>query len=242
MRHRRTGRTLGRSPSHRKALLRNLACSLILTERNEMYYEGLMQPDGKTVVNAPGHKGRIVTTWHKAKEVRPLVEKCVTIAKKALPHEEAAREFESDAERNSEQWRQWRKSDQWQQWASAMAPAVAARRRAFQILRDKEAVTILFEDIAPRFVDRPGGYTRIMRLAQPRLGDAGTRAILEFVGQHDRVTTREATKPAFEDESDDQAIAEETENEDSESDEPAAESADDTGEDSGDEPEEAKED
>ncbi len=201
MRHRRRGRTLGRSPSHRKALLRNLACNLILTERDEMYYEGLRQPDGKTVVNPPAHKGRIVTTLHKAKEVRPLVEKCVTIAKRALPHEQAARQFEVDAERNSEQWRQWRNSDQWQQWAAAMAPAVSARRRAFQILRDPEAVSILFEDIAPRFVERPGGYTRIMRLAKPRLGDAGTRAILEFVGQHDRVTTREARRPTFEDDS-----------------------------------------
>ena len=207
MRHRRTGRTLGRSPSHRKALLRNLACSLILTERDEIFYEGLMQPDGKTVVNPPAHKGRIVTTLQKAKEVRPLVEKCVTIAKKALPHEEAAREFEVDADRNSEQWRQWRQSDQWQQWAAARAPAVAARRRAFQILRDKEAVAILFEDIAPRFTERPGGYTRIMRLAKPRLGDAGTRAILEFVGQHDRITTREATRPAFEDDADETATA-----------------------------------
>ncbi len=224
MRHRRTGRVLGRSPSHRKALLRNLACSLILTERDEMYYEGLMQPDGKTVVNAPTHKGRIVTTLHKAKEVRPLVEKCVTIAKKALPHQEAARQFEVDAERNTEQWRQWRASDQWKQWSDAMAPAVAARRRAFQILRDKEAVTILFEDIAPRFLERPGGYTRIMRLAKPRLGDAGTRAILEFVGQHDRVTTKDVTKPAFEDD---------TADDESPADEPVAE----TDEDAGDEPE-----
>ena len=49
-------------------------------------------------------------------------------------------------------------------------------------LRDKQAVRVLFETIAPRFADRPGGYTRIMRLAKPRLGDNGTRAILELVG------------------------------------------------------------
>ncbi len=198
MRHRRKGRTLGRSPSHRKAMLRNLACSMILTERDEMYYEGLMQPDGKTAVNPP-RKGRIVTTLHKAKELRPLVEKCITIAKKALPHEERAQEYAASSERNTEQWRQWRNSDQWQQWTAAMAPAVNARRRAFQILRDKEAVSILFEDIAPRFVDRTGGYTRILRLAKPRVGDAGSRAILEFVGEHDRVKTRQVEKPAFAD-------------------------------------------
>ena len=92
MRHRRRGRTLGRSPSHRKALMRNLACSLILTERDDAFYEGLFQPDGKTVVKPPAKKGRIVTTLHKAKEVRPLVEKCITIAKKAIPHEQAAEE------------------------------------------------------------------------------------------------------------------------------------------------------
>jgi len=58
-------------------------------------------------------------------------------------------------------------------------------------------VQILFSDIAPRFSDRPGGYTRVLRLAKPRLGDAGVRAILEFVGTHDR-KRRKAAKPAFE--------------------------------------------
>ena len=47
-----------------------------------------------------------------------------------------------------------------------------------------------FDEVAPRFADRPGGYTRIMRLAKPRLGDAGTRAILEFVGVRDRVVQK----------------------------------------------------
>ena len=199
MRHKKKGRRLGRSSSHRKAMLRNLATGLFLTERDESFYEGLTMADGKSVVNPPRHKGRVVTTIQKAKEVKPLVEKCITIAKKAIPHEEAAEEFATDADRNTEAWKKWRESEQWQKWNAAIAPAVNARRRVFAMLRDKEAVEILFDDVAHRFVDRPGGYTRVLRMAQPRLGDAGTQAILEFVGVHDRVK-QVSQKPAFVDE------------------------------------------
>ena len=187
MRHRRRGRTLGRSPSHRKAMLKNLASALFLTERDATYDD-----------NAPKVAGRITTTLHKAKEVRPLVEKCITIAKKSLPASEAAREFESSAERGSDEWKRWRESDDWQKWANTRAPYVAARRRVVQLIGDKEAAGILFETIAERYVDRPGGYTRILRLATPRLGDAGERAILELVGKNDRVK-RSAERPAFDD-------------------------------------------
>ena len=179
-------------------MLKNLASSLILTERDAEFDD-----------NAPEVKGRIITTLHKAKEVRPLVEKCVTIAKRSLPHAEAAREFETDAERGSEQWRSWRNSDQWQKWNAAIAPTVAARRRVLQLLGDKQAVRILFDDIAERFVERPGGYTRILKLAQPRLGDAGARAILEFVGNNDRVPQKSLT-PAFDDEPAEESAAEAT--------------------------------
>lgn len=65
------------------------------------------------------------------------------------------------------------------------------------MIGDKQAVRVLFAEVAPRFVDRQGGYTRIVRLPKPRLGDAGTRAILEFVGVRDRVTQR-AQRPTFE--------------------------------------------
>ena len=58
------------------------------------------------------------------------------------------------------------------------------------VLRDKQAVRILFEDLAPRYQDREGGYTRIVRLPKPRLGDAGERALIEFVGTRDRVKAR----------------------------------------------------
>jgi large subunit ribosomal protein L17 len=176
-------------------MLRNLATALFLTERDESYYEGLSGADGSKV-NPPAYKGRVVTTIHKAKEVKPLVEKCITIAKKALPAIEAAEALNTSEDRNSAAWKQWREGEGWQKWNAAIAPATTARRRAFALLRDKEAVEILFEDVAPRFVDRTGGYTRVMRLAKPRLGDAGVRAILEFVGVHDRVN-QVSEKPSF---------------------------------------------
>ncbi len=185
MRHRRRGRTLGRSPSHRKALLKNLASALFLTER-----------DAEGDANAPKVTGRITTTLHKAKEVRPLVEKCITIAKKSLVFEEQARQFEPQAERGTDAWKKWRQSDDWQKWVAARAPVVAARRRVIQLIGDKQAAKILFDTVAQRFVDRPGGYTRVLRLATPRLGDNGDRAILEFVGRNDRVK-RKAQRPSF---------------------------------------------
>lgn len=194
MRHRRRGRTLGRSPSHRKAMLKNLASALFLTERDAEFDD-----------NAPKVMGRITTTLHKAKEVRPLVEKCITIAKKTIPSSEEAKKFETSADRGSDEYKKWRKSDDWQKWAAARAPVVAARRRVIQLIGDKQAAKILFDDVAPRFVDRPGGYTRILKLATPRLGDAGDRAILEFVGKNDRVK-RKAERPAF----DDEPVADET--------------------------------
>jgi len=186
MRHRNKGRKLGRNPKHQRALLRSLASALILTERDAEFDD-----------NAPKVRGRIVTTLPKAKEVRPLVERCVTIARRALPDLAAADRLEPDAERNSEQWRTWRQSDQYREWNQAIAPVLAARRRLIKLLGDKKAVQILFDDIAPRFEDRPGGYTRILRLAKVRLGDAGVQAILEFVGTNDR-TGGQASKPAFE--------------------------------------------
>ena len=172
MRHRRKGRVLGRSPSHQRALLRNLASALMLTERETEAGE----------VGAPKVAGRIITTLAKAKEVRPLVERCITIAKRGLVSLNQAKEFGTSADRDSAAWKQWRTSDRWSQWAQAVAPAVTARRRVVQLLGDKQAARIVFEKVAPRFVDRPGGYTRILKLATPRLGDAGPRAMIEFVG------------------------------------------------------------
>jgi large subunit ribosomal protein L17 len=186
MRHRRKGRKLGRCPSHQRALLRSLATALFLTERDAEHDE-----------NKPKVKGRIITTLEKAKEVRPVIERAITLACRAIEETRDAEKFATTAERNSDAWKKWRKSDQWNKWAQAVAPLVDARRRALVMLGDKQAVRILFADVAPRFIGRPGGYTRVLRLAKPRLGDNGTRAILEFVGVRDRVTER-SQRPAFE--------------------------------------------
>src|SRR4051812_39046353 len=126
MRHRKRGCVLGRSPSHRQAMFKNLASALFLTER-----------DAEDEANKPEIKGRIVTTVAKAKEVRPLVEKCITIACKALGHVDQSREHGTDAPRNSDKWKAWRKSPAWQKWSQAIAPAVASRRRLQQLLGDK---------------------------------------------------------------------------------------------------------
>jgi large subunit ribosomal protein L17 len=84
---------------------------------------------------------RIVTTVAKAKELRPLAERMVTLARTG---------------------------------------SLPARRRVLTMVPDKEIVRRLFDDIAPRFMDRPGGYTRIMRLGRRR-GDGAEMAIIEFV-------------------------------------------------------------
>ena len=186
MRHRNKGRKLGRSPSHQRALLRNLASALILTERNAELDE-----------NEPKVKGRIITTLEKAKEVRPLIERCITLARHVLPMQDEADRLEPNAERQSEEWKRWRESEQWSEWCRTIAPVVAARRRALVLLGDKQAVRLLFEELAPRFRDRDGGYTRVLKLAKPRLGDAGRRAIIEFVGVRDREKKRAAVKPSF---------------------------------------------
>ena len=117
MRHRVSGSKLGRTTSHRIAMTRNMAASVIEHER-------------------------IITTLPKAKAIKPFIEKLVTLSKDPSQHN---------------------------------------RRRAFSKLRSKEATAKLFDVIGPRFADRPGGYCRVIKLAKRRLGDAGERAILEFV-------------------------------------------------------------
>jgi large subunit ribosomal protein L17 len=116
MRHRRSGKKLGRDSAHRKALYSNLAGALI-------------------------EHGRIKTTVAKAKAVKPFAEQMITLGKRGDLH---------------------------------------ARRLALAELRSQDVVHQLFADVAPRFADRPGGYTRIVKLG-PRLGDAAEMVYLELV-------------------------------------------------------------
>ncbi|MBX7102736.1 MAG: 50S ribosomal protein L17 [Gemmataceae bacterium] len=130
MRHLKAGRTLSRTATHRLAMFRNMTRSLL-------------------------EHGQITTTLPKAKELRPFVEKLITLAKEGTLH---------------------------------------ARRRAISRLADKDAVRVLFQDIAPRFADRNGGYTRVLRLSGVRLGDAGQKAIIQLLKAGETKERRE-TKP-----------------------------------------------
>ena len=128
MRHRNIGRQLSRNSSHRKALLRNMAVSLV---RHEV----------------------IRTTLPKAKELRRVVEPLITLAKN---------------------------------------DTVAKRRLAFSRTRDKEVVGKLFTDLGPRYQERAGGYTRILKCGF-RPGDNAPMAIIELV---DRPVEEEAEEVA----------------------------------------------
>ncbi len=118
MRHRKSGRQLGRNSSHRHAMFRNMSVSLLRSET-------------------------IRTTLPKAKELRRVVEPLITMAKE---------------------------------------DGVSRRRRAFDRLRDKEAVGKLFNELGPRYKDRPGGYLRILKMGH-RPGDAAPRALVQLVDQ-----------------------------------------------------------
>jgi large subunit ribosomal protein L17 len=132
LRHRKSGRKLGRDSAQRKALYSNLACALI-------------------------EHGRIRTTEAKAKEVRPIVEEMITLGKRG---------------------------------------DLAAHRHAVAFLRSKEVAHRLFAEVAPRFADRPGGYTRIVKIG-PRQGDAALMVYLELVDYvPERIPVAAAAAPA----------------------------------------------
>jgi len=116
MRHRKAGKKLGRNSSHRLAMVRNMVTSLLEHER-------------------------IVTTTPKAKEVRRVAEKMITLAKRGDLH---------------------------------------ARRQALSFVRDKKVVDKLFGSLKDEYLERNGGYTRIIRTGN-RIGDAAPMAILEMV-------------------------------------------------------------
>ena len=116
MRHRKKGRTLSRTASHKKATMRNMATSLFRHERIE-------------------------TTTAKAKELRPFAERLITLGKRGDLH---------------------------------------ARRLAGRLIADRQVLGKLFDDLGPRFMERPGGYTRILKLGNRR-GDAAEMALIELV-------------------------------------------------------------
>ena len=116
MRHRNSGRKLNRTASHRKAMFANRAAALIKHEQ-------------------------IITTLPKAKELRPIVEKLITLGKRGDLH---------------------------------------ARRQAISKVRDKAMVAKLFETLGPRYQERNGGYTRVLK-AGFRYGDSAPMAVIEFV-------------------------------------------------------------
>ena len=118
MRHRKSGRKLGRNSSHRIAMFRNMAASLLQHET-------------------------IKTTLPKAKELRRVVEPLITLAKQ---------------------------------------DGVSQRRLAFARLRDNAAVGKLFDELGPRFKDRPGGYLRILKIGH-RAGDAAPMALVQLLDQ-----------------------------------------------------------
>src|SRR5205085_1948563 len=119
MRHRKTGRYLGRNSSHRKAMFKNMMVSLL---KHEL----------------------IKTTLAKAKELRTYMEPVITMAK---------------------------------------ADSVHHRRIVFSRLRDRDMVQKLFNDIAPHFATRPGGYLRVLKCGN-RKGDAAPMAFVELVGRN----------------------------------------------------------
>lgn len=174
MRHRLRGRHLGRTSSHRHALMRNLTRALILTLDQQM-------------TGAAKASGRVRTTLAKAKEVRPYIEKIVTTAVRAKQCLDEANKIGCAYARGSDEYKAWRASEVGQVWLKAQGKYVHRRRQLFNRLRSKQAVVLLIEKVAPRFQDRPGGYTRVVRIAKRRLADAACLAYLEFVEEPTRL-------------------------------------------------------
>jgi len=138
MRHRVAHRKLGRTTEHRIALLRNQAEALLRHER-------------------------ITTTLPKAKELRPFVERLITLAKRGV------------------------------QAADPKGKTLHARRMVMRDVVNEDVVTKLFDQLAPRFMERPGGYTRILRIGVRR-GDAADVAQIELIGSEYDPSKAEAAK------------------------------------------------
>lgn len=147
MRHLKRTAKLGRTTAHRNAMLANMVCSLIK------------------------HK-RITTTLAKAKAVRPVAEKVMTLARKSLAREALIRENLTKEGITDE--KAIRKE-------IGKRGGLHYRRLAVADLRQEDAVTTLFKELAPAQKERAGGYTRIIHAAVQRRGDASRVAIIEWV-------------------------------------------------------------
>lgn len=140
MRHQLKGRRLGRNASHRLAMFRNMTRSLI-------------------------EHGRIITTEQKAKELRPFIEKLITIAKRGLATGDPIKALHAR-----------------RLVMSRLGPvAKVDLYDAKGELADDTVIQRIFDDLAPRYKDRAGGYTRIIKRQERRLGDAGVTAFIELL-------------------------------------------------------------
>ena len=168
MRHQMRGRKLGRNGSHREALFRNLSRAIVLT--CETSRSGGLKADG-----------RIRTTLEKAKEVRPYFEGLVTTAVKAKRAADEAGVLICPHLRGSDEWKDWRRSGAGMRWLASQTKYIHRQRQLFAILRSRYVVNLLINEVAPRFVGRLGGYTRVVRIAKRRLADGARMAYLELV-------------------------------------------------------------
>ena len=167
MRHRLKGRKLGRNGSHRKALFANMIRCLLVTSSG----------GGAKV------EGRIRTTLAKAKELRPMVEKLITVGVKAQAASVAAANLASGFEKSDERYVEWRRSDAGRTWLAAQAKYIHFQRNLFAVLRSRELVELMIKVVAVKYVGRDGGYTRVVKLAKSRLADGARMAYLELVDE-----------------------------------------------------------
>ncbi|HUF02887.1 MAG TPA: 50S ribosomal protein L17 [Aridibacter sp.] len=156
MRHLKAKRKLNRTPAHRKAMLRNMATSLINSE-----------------------KEYIVTTVEKAKELRPFVEKAITLARKAqhLDGDDAPAKEVHLRRRAAQYFHSGNRGFKTEQSRFRGSTGGAAPERTAGV----KAVKRLFEELGERYKDRNGGYTRIIRIGERRKGDNAELAVIELV-------------------------------------------------------------
>lgn len=170
MRHRKAGYKLGRTTAHRTATLRNLAASLL-------------------------EHGQIVTTLPRAKAVQPFVEKLITTAKKGSLHARRQVIAKLGWDRPGFEWLYLPKNATEQEKASVRALADRAKKffdipEASKVERNRygdlrkapKLVKHIFDNVVPRFRDRAGGYTRVVKLGRHRIGDGGEMVVIQFVG------------------------------------------------------------